>query len=87
MSELVIDRKDWQASTKDDSEWSCRQVTNLGNLFFDVLLTGTDNIAVVIPDMQNSWRGRQILSEEDAANIEFPYPPEPEWENDLGMDG
>jgi hypothetical protein len=28
------------------------------------------------------WHGRRILTEEEAAEMDFPYPPEPDWADD-----
>ena len=34
------------------------------------------------PDRREFWRGMKVLSEDEAAEIDFPYPPEPDYEND-----
>ncbi|MBI4604600.1 MAG: hypothetical protein HY721_21775 [Planctomycetes bacterium] len=33
------------------------------------------------PAFRTMWRGRRILSEAELAKVDFPYPPEPEWES------
>ena len=75
--------KDWQVSIGTAVAWSCKQGTNL-EIHIPDLQTGTDNTepAVIFLDTRKSWRGNRILTEEEAAKIEFPYPPEPEWEDD-----
>ncbi|MGQ9591327.1 MAG: hypothetical protein ACUVYA_13665 [Planctomycetota bacterium] len=33
------------------------------------------------PALRTTWRGQRILSEEDLAKTDCPYPPEREWED------
>jgi hypothetical protein len=35
-----------------------------------------------IEKFRREYKGFRILSEEEAAEMDFPYPPEPEWEED-----
>lgn len=37
--------------------------------------------AIRYPALRTTWRGRPILSEEDLANRDCPYPPERDWED------